>query len=75
MAQPGVLLEPFRVADWWLVVRLERFSPATFTDGISDQMCQEMFKAWIEEETVTTLNRLNADSSELKSTIDFSVSQ
>ena len=75
VAQPGVLLEPFRISDWWLVVRLERFSPATFTDDISDQMCQEMFKAWIEEETVTTLNRLNADSSELKSTIDFSVSQ
>ena len=74
VAQPGVLLEPFRISDWWLVVRLERFSPATFTDDISDQMCQEMFKAWIEEETVTTLNRLDADSSELKSTIDFSVS-
>ena len=24
VAQPGVLLEPFRIADWWLVVRLER---------------------------------------------------
>ena len=23
VAQPGVLLEPFRIADWWLVVRLE----------------------------------------------------
>ena len=75
MAQPGALLEPFSIGKWWLVVRLERYSPATFTDAISAQMCQEMFKAWIEEETVTTLNRLDADSSELKSTIDFSVSQ
>ena len=24
VAQPGVLLEPFRISDWWLVVRLER---------------------------------------------------
>ena len=75
VAQPGSLLEPFSIDKWWLVVRLERYAPATFTDDISDQMCQEMFQAWMDEETVTTLNRLNADSSELKSKSDFSVSQ
>ena len=68
VAQPGVLLEPFRIADWWLVVRLERYSPATFTDEISDRMCQEMFDAWIAEQTATTLSRLEADFS------DFSIS-
>ena len=68
VAQPGVLLEPFRIADWWLVVRLERYSPATFTPEISDQMCREMFDAWIAEETASTLGRLEAEYS------DFSVS-
>ena len=68
VAQPGVLLEPFRIADWWLVVRLERYSPATFSDEISDQMCQEMFDAWITEQTTTTLRHLEADYS------DFSIS-
>ena len=68
VAQPGVLLEPFRISDWWLVVRLERYSPATFSDEISDRMCQEMFDAWIAEQTATTLSRLEADSS------DFSIS-
>jgi len=68
VAQPGVLLEPFRIADWWLVVRLERYSPATFSDEISDRMCQEMFDAWIDEQTATTLSRLEADFS------DFSIS-
>ena len=63
VAQPGVLLEPFRVADWWLVVRLERYSPATFTPEVSDRMCREMFDAWIEEETATTLSRLEGDFS------------
>ena len=75
VAQPGSLLEPFSIDKWWLVVRLERYAPATFTDDISDQMCQEMFQAWMDEETVSTLNRLNADSSEVKSSNDFSVSQ
>ena len=68
VAQPGVLLEPFSIADWWLVVRLERYSPATFTDEVSDQMCREMFNAWIAEETTSTLSRLADQSS------DFSIS-
>ena len=68
VAQPGVLLEPFRISNWWLVVRLERYSPATFTPEVSDQMCREMFDSWIAEETASTLVRLEAEYS------DFSVS-
>jgi len=75
VAQPGALLEPFRIDKWWLVVRLERYAPATFTDTISDQMCQEMFKAWIDEETALTFSRLGSDSSDLKSNNDFNISQ
>ena len=61
VSQPGVLLEPFRISDWWLVVRLERYSPATFTDEVSDRMCKEMFDAWIAEQTASTLTQLNGD--------------
>ena len=68
VAQPGVLLEPFRIAEWGLVVRLERYSPATFTPEVSDRMCREMFDAWIAEETATTLSRLEGEFS------DFSIS-
>ena len=59
VSQPGVLQEPFRISDWWLVVRLERYSPATFTDAISDQMCKEMFDEWIGELTASSLSRLS----------------
>ena len=72
VAQPGVLLEPFRISDWWLVVRLERYSPATFTDEVSDQMCEEMFDAWIEEETAASLNQLISEESNSWPTSDFS---
>ena len=68
VSQPGVLLEPFRISNWWLVVRLERYSPATFTPEVSDRMCREMFDAWIAEETATTLSRLEGEFS------DFSIS-
>ena len=72
VAQPGVLLEPFRISDWWLVVRLERYSPATFTDEVSDQMCEEMFDAWIEEETAASLNQLLSEESNSLPTSNFS---
>ena len=72
VAQPGVLLEPFRISDWWLVVRLERYSPATFTDEVSDQMCQEMFDAWIDEETAKSLSQLASEATQPGPTSDFS---
>ena len=78
VAQPGVLLEPFRISDWWLVVRLERYSPATFTDEVSDQMCQEMFDLWVEEETAAILSQLAPETSAQGATgafNDFSVSR
>ena len=78
VAQPGVLLEPFRIADWWLVVRLERYAPATFTDEVSDQMCQEMFDIWVDQETIASLSQLGSETSEPVSTngfIDFSISR
>ena len=72
VAQPGVLLEPFRISDWWLVVRLERYSPATFTDEVSDQMCREMFDAWIKEETASSLSQLAQETSNPLFKRDFS---
>jgi parvulin-like peptidyl-prolyl isomerase len=78
VAQPGVLLEPFRISDWWLVVRLERYSPASFTDEVSDQMCQEMFDLWVDEETAASLNQLAPETSAPEATsafTDFSVSR
>ena len=72
VAQPGVLLEPFQISDWWLVVRLERYAPATFTEEVSDQMCEELFDAWIDEQTAMILSQLESDTTEPKPTSDFS---
>ena len=51
---------------------MERYSPATFTDEVSDQMCQEMFDAWIDEETAKTLSQLASEATEPAPTSDFS---
>lgn len=65
VAQPGVLLEPFQVSKFWLVVRLESYNPAAFTQEVSDQMCQEMLKSWVTNETTLAINRLVDQSSDL----------
>ena len=59
VTQPGILLEPFRISDWWLVVRLERYSPATFDNEISLKMCQELFAEWQKEQSLYCLKQLS----------------
>jgi Fe-S cluster biosynthesis and repair protein YggX len=38
---------------------LERYSPATFSDEISDQMCKELFADWQKEQTLACLKQLS----------------
>ena len=54
----GQLMEPFQIADWWLVARLERYEPARFDDAVAQQMTQELFQEWVQEETVGKLTQL-----------------
>jgi hypothetical protein len=46
----GVVLEPFRIESWWLVVRLESLTPATFDEATAARMAQELFEQWISEQ-------------------------
>lgn len=47
----GQLMQPFQVAEWWLVVRLESYTPASFDEDIAEQMSGELFDQWVREET------------------------
>lgn len=71
VAQPDILLEPFQIGGWWLIVRLEYFEPAAFTDEVSDQMCQEMFNTWINEETAASLHDLKKDTQNIPNSDNF----
>lgn len=55
---PGVLLEPFQIEKWWLVVRLESFSPATLDSETALQMTRELFEESIEESVSQYINHL-----------------
>ena len=49
-APPGVVLEPFQIESWWLVVRLESLTSATFDEATAARMAQELFEQWISEQ-------------------------
>lgn len=55
---PGVLLEPFRIEKWWLVVRLESYTPATLNDDTAEQMARELFEESVEEAVLQRINQL-----------------
>lgn len=57
-AQPGVLLEPFQIEQWWLVVRLESLRPASFDPTIALQMSQELFEQWLEQQVDLKIQQL-----------------
>ena len=54
----GELIEPFQVENWWLLVRLESLSPATFDEAIANQMSQELFNQWLEVEVSERLSSI-----------------
>jgi parvulin-like peptidyl-prolyl isomerase len=55
---PGVLMDPFRIEKWWLVVRLESYSPATLDDDTAQQMARELFEESVEEAVQQRINDL-----------------
>ena len=57
-SSPGLLMEPFRIGEWWLVTRLESYTPATFSPEMAKQMSKELFDVWTREETDSRMNKL-----------------
>ncbi len=49
-AHEGELIEPFHVENWWLLVRVESLAPAIFNEAMANQMSQELFQKWLEDE-------------------------
>jgi parvulin-like peptidyl-prolyl isomerase len=58
IASPGSLLEPFGLAEWHLVVRLEQYTPATFDERVASQMAAELFEEDVQQETSRRLSEL-----------------
>lgn len=59
-SEPGVVLEPFAIESWWLLVRLESLVPASFGPEAADAMTQELFNDWLDGEVDRCLQALAA---------------
>ena len=57
---PGTLLEPFQIEDWWLVVRVDRYTPVSFDEATSQSMCNELFQQWLHEQVNQQLQALSS---------------
>ena len=57
-SQPGQLLQPFQIDQWWLVVRLERYDAAQFDDNTRQRMAQELFQEWLNQELLGRVHDL-----------------
>jgi parvulin-like peptidyl-prolyl isomerase len=56
----GVLLDPFPIEDWWLLVRVESHVPATFGPEVAEAMIQELLEAWLEGQVDQRIKALGA---------------
>jgi parvulin-like peptidyl-prolyl isomerase len=54
----GELMQPFQIENWWLVVRLESYTPASFDEATAERMARELFDQWVAEETTRKLRSL-----------------
>lgn len=51
VAQPGQLLPPTRLAQWYIVVRLEKFIPAQLDEPMRQKLRDKLFEEWVTEQT------------------------
>ncbi|SBO44339.1 peptidylprolyl isomerase [Cyanobium sp. NIES-981] len=49
LGQPGQVWPPFRVAQFWVVLRLEEHLPARLNGETRSRMMGELFEAWLQE--------------------------
>ena len=64
-SSPGKLLEPFRIESWWLVARLESYTPASFDNATARQMSRELFDRWVNEEVDSWIQTIQPATSKL----------
>jgi len=60
---PGKLNQPFQIAGFWLIVRVESFKEALLDPAMEMQMAKELFNEWLNEEVNKVVKQLKANNS------------
>ncbi|MBO3462274.1 peptidylprolyl isomerase [Aetokthonos hydrillicola Thurmond2011] len=56
-SQPGQLLPPTRLAEWIVIVRLEKFFPAMLDESIQQRLINELFENWLQNQVKEYLQK------------------
>ena len=57
-SRQGEMREPIQIENWFLVVRLESYRPASLDELTQQQMIQELFHRWAKEEAERRISNL-----------------
>lgn len=49
-SQPGQVMPPARIAEWVVIIRLEKFIPAQLDDQMKVRLLNELFEGWLQEQ-------------------------
>jgi parvulin-like peptidyl-prolyl isomerase len=49
-SQPGILLQPTKIDEWWVLLRLESYESQVLDDEMRKLMARELLDEWIHEE-------------------------
>jgi glycosyltransferase involved in cell wall biosynthesis len=50
VSQPGQILSPTKIGDWWVIVRLEKFISAEFDQPMQQRLLDQFFSSWLKEQ-------------------------
>ena len=57
-SSPGQLWPPFEIEGWWIILRHERFLPASLNPAMRKRLINEMYEVWIRGKIMNTLKQL-----------------
>lgn len=62
ISQPGQLWPPQVLAEWFVIVRLEKFMPAQLDDAMRRRLIEELFETWLKEEVQKVISLQSVES-------------
>ena len=66
ISQKGQLWEPFKVDDWWVLLRLEKYLPSRLDNSMKKKIINNLYNEWIEIEVDNAINSFKINCEEEK---------
>lgn len=58
-ATAGEVVPPFSVDGWWVILRLDKFLPASLDENLTNQVLNEFFEQWLQTQVQQTIAAMN----------------